>query len=31
MDMFIICLSCMAAGYFFRISQELEKQEEKRS
>lgn len=28
MDMFIACIACMAAGYFFRLTQEIEKQEQ---
>ena len=27
MDMFIVCISCIAAGYILRIAQEVGKQE----
>lgn len=27
MKLFIICIACVAAGYFMRYSQELDKQE----
>lgn len=30
MDMFIICISCIGAGYVLRLAQELQKQEGKR-
>ena len=31
MDMFIVCMACMAGGYILRLSQELQKEEVKES